>query len=76
MSDEAHAFAKKDKLLFAEALARCRRVQEYEKTKKGGGTKEVDLTVKNRLGPNPKRELNKELEIGFAGFIVSEFARS
>ncbi|GKB40112.1 hypothetical protein Tco_0885054 [Tanacetum coccineum] len=54
---------------FAEALARCRRVQEYEKTKKGGGTKEVDLTVKNRLGPNPKRELNKELEECFAGFM-------
>ncbi|GJZ45004.1 hypothetical protein Tco_0592600 [Tanacetum coccineum] len=46
---------------FAEALARCRRVQEYVKTKKGGGTKEVvDLTVKNRLGPNSKKVSNKE----------------
>nr|GEV70683.1 hypothetical protein [Tanacetum cinerariifolium] len=27
---------------FAKALARCHRVQEYMKTKKGGGTKEVD----------------------------------
>ncbi|GJY30152.1 UDP-glucose 4-epimerase GEPI48 [Tanacetum coccineum] len=46
---------------FAEALARCRRVQEYLKTKKGGGTKEVnDLTVKNRLGPNSKKVSNKE----------------
>ncbi|GJV58506.1 UDP-glucose 4-epimerase GEPI48 [Tanacetum coccineum] len=46
---------------FAEALARCRRVQEYLKTKKGGGTKEVNvLTVKNRLGPNSKKVSNKE----------------
>ncbi|GKB92068.1 hypothetical protein Tco_0964340 [Tanacetum coccineum] len=46
---------------FAEALARCRRVQEYVKTKKGGGTKEVvDRTVKNRLGPNSKKVSNKE----------------
>nr|GFA60569.1 hypothetical protein [Tanacetum cinerariifolium] len=43
-------------LEFAEDLARCRRVHEYLKINKGGGTKEVDdLTVKKCLGPNSKK---------------------
>ncbi|PWA43444.1 hypothetical protein CTI12_AA535530 [Artemisia annua] len=56
---------------FSKVFARCRRVQEYMKKNKGCA-KEVEPTVKDCLGSNPKKVLDQEIKECFAGFMFPD----
>ena len=57
--------------VFSKVFARCRRIKEYAEKNKGG-TKQVDLTMENCVGTNPKRVSDQDIKECFAGFTFPD----